>query len=146
MDPTRVKIVKNNTSVRIPERATDGSAGYDLYAPEDCIIDPGTSKLLSLGFGMEINQANVCAKIYSRSGLTGQGITVAGAPTIIDPDYQGVIKVRIHNGSEHAYEIQKGNRVAQMMFEPFHVTEWTEAEKFARRSTRGEGGFGSTGQ
>ena len=146
MEKISVKIIKQNDGIRIPKQSTDDSAGYDLFAPADYVIPPGAGKMISLEFGIEIENPGICGKIYCRSGLARQGILISGAPTIIDRDFQGVIRVFIRNHTKKRYKIRCGNRIAQMVFERYFSAEWIEAEEFNRTSTRGKGGFGSTGK
>ena len=141
-----VKIIKQSDDIRIPKQSTDGSAGYDLYAPADYVIPPGAGKMISLEFGIEIENPGICGKIYCRSGLARQGIFISGAPTIIDRDFQGVIRIFIRNHTKRRYRIRRDDRIAQMVFERYFNAEWIEAKEFNRKSTRGKGGFGSTGK
>jgi len=133
-----------NDKARTPERRTDGSSGYDIYASEDVTIGAERFKPVPTGLRMSMNP-NMEAQIRPRSGLAvNHGLTVLNAPGTIDSDYRGEVKVIIINHSPSPYKIRAGDRIAQMVFaEVVHPSIATET--FLSETDRGDGGFGHTG-
>jgi len=118
-------------------------AGWDLYASEDAIIDPGSSELISTSIALAIPDGYV-GLIWDRSGMAAKrGVhRFAG---VIDSGYRGEIKVCLWNSADKYCIIQKGERIAQIIFQalpPFVLTEVNSLED----TDRGDGGFGSTGR
>ncbi len=137
----RYQLVHPNAQV--PTRATEGSAGWDLYLTEDIKILTGT-RLVSLGFCMEIPYGWE-ASIRPRSGLYKHGISIPNSPATIDSDYRGIIHV-VLEGSGYV-GLQRGDRIAQMLFSPVPEVQWERARHVDLSPTpRGDGGFGSTGR
>ncbi len=136
---------------KMPERATPGSAGMDLYAVESVALYPGEARAVATGLKMAIPPGYE-GQIRSRSGLSLKNIVVANAPGTIDSDYRGEVKVILQNTknttepllAEHT-PIVKGTRIAQLVIAA--VPEISlEAGKVDDDTVRGEGGFGSTGE
>ena len=127
-----VNVLKCHEHAQIPKRGSNLSAGSDLYSVLDYIIEPKTRCLISTGLKMQFPH-NVYGRIAPRSGLAlKNGIDVFAG--VIDPDYTGEIKVLLYNSSDVKFEVQKGDRIAQIN----QVSEITE-------TNRSSGGFGSTG-
>jgi dUTP pyrophosphatase len=129
--------------------ATPGSAGLDLRAcPEhvDAVtILPGERCAVPAGLAVEPLEEGVAAFVYSRSGLGAvKGITVAQGVGLIDPDYRGEICVFLLNSGRAAYTVRKGERIAQMVFQPFVRPILVPVERLGG-TERGSGGFGHTG-
>ena len=126
----------------LPRRATPGSCGYDLCSFEDCVLLPGTTKLVNTGVRLAV-PTHLCAIVHGRSSLGKQGI--AQNTGIIDQDYRGVIYVSLRNTSGQDFVIKRGERIAQLLF---HVIATPNLDQVAELddTTRGEGGFGSTGK
>jgi len=133
-----------NDNARAPERQTDGSSGYDIYASEDVTIGAERFKLVPTGLRMSMSQ-NMEAQIRPRSGLAvNHGLTVLNAPGTVDSDYRGEIKVLIINHSPSPYKIRAGDRIAQMVFaEVIHPSISTDMS--LSETDRSSGGFGHTG-
>jgi len=132
----------------LPTRATNGSAGYDLYAADDAVVFPGDKPVLvSAGFRVSMPSGKVML-VCSRSGLSTKGVVVANAPGIVDSDFRGVVKVILTatNGLTSTFEIKKGDRIAQALFMDVPNTELTLVESVDQNTSRGTGGFGSTGK
>ncbi|MDR2050231.1 MAG: dUTP diphosphatase [Deltaproteobacteria bacterium] len=129
--------------------ATEGSAGFDLRADLDekgVSVAPGGRCLLNTGLALEPLREGVAAFIYSRSGLGGiNGLVVAQGVGVIDPDYRGEIRVPLLNTGGETLGLQRGDRVAQMIFQPFYRADFLEAEELGA-TRRGGGGFGHTGK
>lgn len=132
----------------IPEYQTAGAAGMDLYANnnEPILIHPGDRKLIPTGIRLQIPEGYE-AQIRPRSGLVlKHGITVLNTPGTIDSDYRGTIGVILHNASNERFFINRGDRIAQMVFAKYERANLVEVQaEQLDDSARGEGGFGSTG-
>ena len=129
--------------------ATCQSAGMDLRAciegPEAVIPAGGRLKVCT-GISVQPRAAGIAGFVYSRSGLGARdGITVAQGVGIIDPDYTGEILVFLLNTSGHERRIQNGERVAQLIFQPYVRPRWREVAELSA-TERGSGGFGHTGR
>ena len=134
-------------NAKLPRQATDFAAGYDLYSCNKMRIPPGENRKISFGFQMKL-PPNICAKIYSRSGLSvTHGINVFGGVTIIDPDFYGPISVYLENKGTKPYFVQLHSRPVQMTFEEVKTVEFVEGdhEDFTTPAKRSKMGYGSTG-
>jgi len=141
----KLKIKKLKQEARIPSYQTKEAAGFDLHSIEDVILKPGERKLIGTGLAFEIEYGYE-VQIRPRSGLAFKhGITVLNTPGTIDSDYRGEIKVLLINHSNEEFEIKKGDRIAQAIVAPVIQAEIVEVEELSD-TTRGEGGFGSTGK
>jgi dUTP pyrophosphatase len=143
-----IKFKKVCEEARIPERATDGAAAYDIYYPYDepITVYPTpwrTVTVVPTGIAMEI-PTGWKGEIYSRSGLATKGIFVVNQPGKIDSDYRGEIKVLLYNSSAVPITLAKGARIAQFELNPTYDVVWEE-DKLSE-SPRGESGLGSTGE
>ena len=126
---------------KIPTRATEGSAGFDLYATEHMIIWPFAQVKIPTGISVSLPPGSA-GFIWPRSGLAVKnGINVHAG--LIDSDYRGEIHVCLINHGDKSVEIYPGDRIAQLVVSPVFV-EATEAESLGA-TARGAGGFGSTG-
>ena len=132
---------------RAPARATDGAAGYDLRSCEALVVPPGDRRLVDTGVRLAFD-GQFYARIASRSGLAVKGIDVMAG--VCDADYRGTYRVLLVNNSGAPFEVEPGDRIAQIVFEaivhPVLVdAAGDELDGCVARSTRGDGGFGSTG-
>ena len=144
--PVVVKIV-NESGNRLPAYATEGSAGMDLCAHihESVVLEPLERKLIPTGLFIEL-PTGYEAQIRPRSGLAlKQGITCLNSPGTIDADYRGEIGVILINLSNEMQVIKTGDRIAQMVIAPVTQISWEPATALTPTS-RGAGGFGSTGK
>lgn len=142
----KVKVI-NRSNHALPEYKTTGSAGLDLRASleEEIQIDPLERVLVPTGLFIEL-PLGYEAQVRPRSGLAAKhGITVANAPGTIDSDYRGEIKVILINLSNESFQIQDGDRIAQMIISKHEIIEWEKTTSL-EDSVRGEGGFGHTGK
>jgi dUTP pyrophosphatase len=138
----------NGEGLDLPAYETSGAAGMDLRAAVGAdaplTIAPGKRTLVPTGFTFEVPDGYE-AQIRPRSGLAFKhGITCLNTPGTIDSDYRGEVKVLLINLGEEPFEITRGMRIAQMVIAPVtqvRVAEITESSA----TTRGAGGFGSTG-
>lgn len=125
-------------------KATDGSSGYDIFAASDVEIPPGQWRAVPTGVYLEIPEGFE-AQVRPRSGLALKyGVTVLNAPGTIDSDYRGEVKVILINFGKAPFKVEKGMRIAQIVFSKVADVELEEVEKVST-TFRGEGGFGHTG-
>ncbi|HEX8515099.1 MAG TPA: dUTP diphosphatase [Bacteroidia bacterium] len=142
----KIKII-NKSKHELPGYATPGAAGMDLRANLDqpVVLKSLERTLVATGLFIEL-PLGFEAQIRPRSGLAFKnGLTVLNSPGTIDADYRGEIKVILVNLSKEDFTINDGERIAQMVIAKHEQAEWTEVEQL-EESTRGEGGFGSTGK
>lgn len=129
-----------------PEYQTDQSAGMDLraYLEKTKNIGPGEYKLIGTGIYIKIPPGYE-AQVRPRSGLAlKKGITVLNSPGTIDSDYRGEIGVILINHSNDDFNVESGDRIAQLVISKYENVVWNNV-KDIDSSSRGEGGFGSTG-
>ena len=141
-----IKVV-NKSGRDLPQYATEWSAGVDLRASitEPIVLEPMQRAMVPTGLYMEIPKGYE-GQVRPRSGLAAKhGITVLNTPGTIDADYRGEIRVILVNLSSQAFEIQPGERIAQMVFAKHETAHWEEVSEL-EESARGAGGFGSTGR
>jgi len=146
---TEVKILDSRIGkeIPLPTYATSGSAGMDLRA---CIesaitISPGETILIPTGISIYIQDPGLAATILPRSGLGHKhGIVLGNLVGLIDSDYQGPLMVSLWNRGNEVFEVNIGDRIAQLVIVPIVQTEFEIVEEFTV-SDRGEGGFGHTG-
>jgi len=134
----------------IPEYKTSGAAGMDLYAnnSEPIVIHPGDRKFIPIGITIQIPEGYE-AQIRPRSGLVlKHGVTVLNTPGTIDSDYRGTIGVILYNAGSERFFVNRGDRVAQMVFKAVERAEFLEVQTLDELddSVRADGGFGSTGR
>ncbi len=129
----------------LPEYATKAAAGLDLRAAEAHRIAPGERRLIGTGFAIAL-PSNCEGQIRPRSGMAAEhGVTVLNAPGTVDADYRGEVKVLLVNLGQEVVEINRGDRIAQLVVGPVSRLDLVEVEALPE-TTRGIGGFGSTGQ
>ena len=134
--------------IPLPDYATSGSAGFDLRAclTEPLTLNPGETSLIPTGIAIHIEDKHLAAMILPRSGLGHKhGIVLGNLVGLIDSDYQGQIFVSCWNRGQTTFQIEIGERIAQMIFVPVVQAEFECVESFDQ-SMRGTGGFGHTGR
>ena len=134
-------------SIPFPEYETDGSAGLDLRAclEEKSILEAGMSQLIPIGFAMYLEDPTLAALVVPRSGLGSKhGIVLGNLVGLIDSDYQGELMVPAWNRSEKDFEINPGDRIAQMIIVPVVQARFNIVDSF-EETLRGDKGFGSSG-
>ena len=145
MSKVNVKCVASKGAV-IPEYKTVGAAGADLYALVDSPITlaPGKTAMVPTGLFFEIPEGYEI-QVRPRSGLAAKnGVTVLNTPGTIDSDYRGEIKIILINLGDKDFVINSGARVAQMVIAPLIQASFSIVDELSD-TTRGSGGFGSTG-
>jgi dUTP pyrophosphatase len=142
--PVLVKRLPHFEGLALPAYATDGAAGMDVLAAEDVTLAPGARHAVATGLALAIPPGYEI-QVRPRSGLAlKHGITVPNTPGTIDSDYRGELKVILINHGAEAFEILRGDRVAQLVLAPVVRADWLEVDELDE-TLRGEGGFGSTG-
>ena len=140
-----VKII-NRSQHPLPNYETIASAGMDLRAnlDEPVVLNPLDRAIIKTGLFIELPIGHE-AQVRPRSGLAAKkGITVLNSPGTIDADYRGEVGVILVNLSNEAFTIENGERIAQLVIAKHERAEWQEVQELTETS-RGEGGFGSTG-
>lgn len=149
MERLKVKVrkVREGQSISLPNYATSGSAGVDLHAclEEAWTIDPGQIVRIPTGIAIELPDPSVGAFLFARSGLASKyGLTLANGVGVIDSDYRGEIQVAMINLGKEAITLHDGDRIAQIVFMPVYLADFLGVDELGETS-RGSGGFGSTG-
>lgn len=149
MTPTvDVRILDPRMADALPAYATPGSAGLDLRACVDApvVLEPGQAELIPTGLSVHLGDPGLAAMLLPRSGLGHkQGIVLGNLVGLIDSDYQGPLMVSLWNRGSAAVTIQPMDRIAQMVVVPVVQVAFRQVSQF-EATTRGEGGFGSTGR
>ena len=143
-----LKIKKLKENAKIPQRATNGSAGMDLYAciAESVTLAPGQLTVIPTGIAIELPDNTCAAFLYARSGIgVKHGICLSNGVGVIDSDYRGEVCVGLCNVSDKPYVIEPFERVAQMVIAPVLTPDIKEVDELSD-TARGEGGFGSSGR
>ena len=143
---SQVNVKKLNPAAKLPTYGSEYAAGADLYAclDSEITINSGETYLVKTGIAMEI-PVGYAGLIYARSGLaTKRGLAPANKVGVIDSDYRGEIMVSIYNQSSEPQKIEPGERIAQLVITPYITGIFNEVSDLTD-TTRGEGGFGSTG-
>ncbi len=138
----KIKIKKISEDAIIPKYAKENDAGMDLFSIEELIIKPGERKGVGTGISISLPKGYV-SLIWDKSGVAlNSGIkTMAG---VLDADYRGEYRVVLLNVSDQNFEIKKGQKIAQVLIQKIEHPEIEVVEELSETS-RGEGGFGSTG-
>lgn len=143
-----VRVLDNRLFDQLPQYATPGSAGLDLRACLDAplTLKPGDSSLVPSGIAIHLDNPSYAAMVLPRSGLGAKhGIVLGNLVGLIDSDYQGQIFVSVWNRGQAEFTIQPLDRIAQMIVVPVTQVKFNVVNDFAA-SSRGDGGFGSTGK
>lgn len=149
MENIKIKIINPlmGSSIPLPEYETAGSAGLDLRACLDTKLnlEAGMSKLIPIGFAMHLDDPELAAMVIPRSGLGSKhGIVLGNLVGLIDSDYQGELMVPAWNRSEQDFQINPGDRIAQMIIVPVVQASFEIVDNFTE-TQRGTKGFGSSG-
>lgn len=140
----KIKVMKVVEGAVMPKYATAGASGFDLSAVDIAFIGPGERKLISTGLAFEIPKGYEL-QVRPRSGLAlKQGVTVLNSPGTIDSDYRGVVGVVLINHGKDIITVLPGERIAQGVIMKAPQYDLIEVEELTETS-RGKGGFGSTG-
>ena len=142
----KLRFARLTPEARPPDRAHDSDAGYDLFAAEDAVLEPGERASLGTGIAVAIPDGHA-GLVLPRSGLAARhGITLPNSPGLIDAGYRGELRVLLLNTDrEERFEVAAGDRIAQLVVVRAEAPELEEAEALDE-TPRGPGGFGSTGR
>ena len=145
----KLKIVSPllNNQIPLPSYATPGAAAMDLHAclEEPMVIPAGTHGKVPTGIAIELPHPGVVALVFPRSGLASKhGVALSNAVGVIDSDYRGEIVCLIKNDGDADFQVNPGDRIAQLGFFPVYQGVWEIAGEL-NDTARGAGGFGSTG-
>lgn len=139
--PLIVKL--ESESARVPVRASQDAAGYDLSSVDTHVLHPGARVVVSTGLVITLPPGTY-GRIAPRSGLAvTHGITVLGG--IVDRDYTGTVKVILHNTGRQPFNVFPGTRIAQLVLERIATPEVVVTTDTVQHTARGASGFGSTG-
>ena len=142
--PVLVKRLPHFEGLTLPDYATEGAAGMDILSAEDVVLQPGERWSVATGLAVAIPHGYEI-QVRPRSGIAlKHGISVPNAPGTIDSDYRGELKVILINHGHSAFEVRRGDRIAQLVLAPVVRASWLKVEELDA-TARGEGGFGSTG-
>ncbi len=133
--------------IPLPHYATDGSAGLDMRACIDApiTVSPGETVLVPTGIAIHVADPGLAAVLLPRSGLGHKhGLVLGNLTGLIDSDYQGQVFISCWNRSQKSYDVQPGERIAQMVFIRVEQVGFRVVEEF-ETSDRGAGGFGHSG-
>ncbi|HEY5710721.1 MAG TPA: dUTP diphosphatase [Allosphingosinicella sp.] len=140
-----LKRLPHGEGLPLPAYATAHAAGMDVVAAESLILAPGARHAVATGFAIAIPEGFE-VQVRPRSGLAlKHGITVLNTPGTIDADYRGEVKVILANLGDMAFEVLRGERIAQLVPAPVTRARFAEADSLDE-TDRGGGGFGSTGR
>lgn len=146
MEEIKCKRVNGGETLDLPLNATIGSAGLDLRAniQTDITIKPGERLLVPTGIALELEAGQLCF-VVPRSGLANKfGISIVNSPGTVDSDYRGEIHVNLINLGQYDFNIQRGNKIAQMIIMSYIPAKLVEVDELSE-TERGENGHGSTG-
>ena len=141
----RLEVQRLDPGLPLPAYAHDGDAGLDLYAAETLTLPPGARATVRTGIAVAIPHGNA-GFVLPRSGLAlRRGLSLVNTPGLIDAGYRGEIRVSVINHDrEAAVTIARGDRIAQLVIQRIETVDLVEVDKLPDTS-RGTGGFGSTG-
>ena len=141
----KLRRLSHGDGLPLPKYASEHAAGLDVCAAEELVLQPGERHAVATGFAIEIPHGYE-VQVRPRSGLAlKHGVTCLNAPGTIDSDYRGEVRVILANLGQEPFEIRRGERIAQLVPAPVLQANFVEAEALAE-TTRGAGGFGSTGR
>lgn len=142
-----LKRLPGNEDIPLPKQMSEWAAGFDVHAAvtEPLVLAPGQRELVPTGFAMAMPR-ELEAQVRPRSGLAFKhGVTCLNTPGTIDADYRGEVKVLLINLGSEPFEIRRGERIAQIVFQRVPQVALSEVEELPA-TERGEGGFGHTGK
>lgn len=139
----KIKIKKLRSDTRIPSYAHPGDVGMDLYSVDEGVILPGERKYFYCGFAMEF-EPGYAAIIKDKSSVSKNGLHTMGG--VFDAGFRGEYNVLLVNFDNKPYNVQKGDKIAQLIFYPVVIADLEETDGELSNSSRGLGQFGSTGR
>lgn len=140
----KIPLIRLDADLPVPERAHPGDGAVDLRSTESFTLLPGERRLAPTGIAIAIPDGHA-GLVVPRSGLAiRHGLSVVNGPGLVDSGYRGELKVVLINLGEEPIDIQRGDRIAQLMVVPVAAVDFVEVDELPD-SSRGGGGFGSTG-
>jgi dUTP pyrophosphatase len=140
----KLKIKKLHSDAKIPMYAHEGDAGLDICSVESYTLKPGERKGFATGISFEL-EPGFAALVWDKSGLSFKhGIKTMGG--VIDSNYRGEVFIALLNTSDKDYHIEIGDKIAQILIQPFTCAKIEEIDKLSENETRGDKGFGSSGK
>ena len=138
-----VQVKLLHPDAKAPSYGRSGDAGLDVYSVEDVVLFPGEKQIVKTGIAMAIPEGCV-ALVWDRSGVAAKGgIKTMGG--VIDHTYRGEYGIIMTNLTKTAYQVNKGDRIAQVLIQPIYTADITVVDELSD-SVRGSGGFGSSGR
>lgn len=132
-------------AAQLPRRAHPGDAGADLFSVEEVVIPPGERRDVGTGIALAI-PSGYAGFVQPRSGLAFKhGIMVVNSPGLIDAGYRGEVRISLYNSGHEPFTVAIGERIAQLVVQRVEDTEFLAADELPDTS-RGQGGFGSSGR
>lgn len=141
LPPLKVRLA--HPEAQVPSKAHPGDAGFDLYAVRDTILEPKSTTEVDFGIAVEIPY-NYVGKLCGRSSYNRKGLIVRLG--IIDAGYRGTLSAVVYNTTNYTEKITKGSKCAQLLLVPIADIHEVEVVETLSESSRGTGGFGSTGK
>jgi len=138
----KLRVQLDHPDAKVPKRGSEHAAGYDLSSCEDTVVPARGKACVKTGIRITV-PSGTYGRVAPRSGLAVKNFIDVGAG-VIDEDYTGLVGVVLFNHSETDFQVNKGDRIAQLILERI-VTPDVEVVESLQESTRGDGGFGSTG-
>jgi dUTP pyrophosphatase len=140
-----IQIKKFHNEAILPTRGSEFAAGYDLYSVESIVIPSKGQAIVDTGIGIAMPHPGMYARVAPRSGLAAKfGLDVGAG--VVDFDYQASIKVILFNHASEKYQVCRGDRIAQLIFERIYHPQFMQiVDDLPGTTARGQGGFGSTG-
>jgi dUTP pyrophosphatase len=141
-----LRVLRLKEEARLPARAHDGDAGLDLCACEAAHLGPGERWSIGTGIAIEVHEGHA-GLVLPRSGLAREhGIALVNSPGLVDSGYRGEVRVLLLNTDPaETFRIEVGDRIAQLVIAPIGLVEAVEVDTLGE-TTRGDGGFGSSGR
>lgn len=144
---TLLKVRRMRPEAKLPTRASDGAAAWDLHAAisDPVTIPPGAFVAIPVGIAIELERPDLVALIFSRSGQGHKhGVSLVNAVGVIDSDYRGEVSVALVNHGDQDFTVLHGDRIAQLMVTHALALDIVECDELSP-TRRGTAGFGSTG-
>src|SRR6056297_2102272 len=142
MKKQKLKVKKLSPEAIVPKYAHGDDAGLDVYSVQNLILKPNHRTIVKTGISIELPKNHV-ALVWDKSGMASKGIKTMGG--VIDSGYRGEYKIVLINLSSKDFEIKKGQKIAQILIQKVEKPQIEEVKKL-KNSSRGGGGFGSTGK
>ena len=139
-----IKVKRCMPGVLMPKIGSEDATGMDFYQPESVAIEPHQTQYVTLGLAVEIPKGYMLM-LAPRSSMSKTPLIIPNSFGVIDADYRGEIKAILHNTSDGAYLIQKGDRLVQGILVPVGALNLLEVDELSK-TVRGTGGIGSTGK